>query len=36
VDGSDIQVLTGLSSGDTVITTGAALVKDGARVEVLK
>jgi len=36
VDGSDIQVVSGLSSGDTVITTGAALVKDGARVEVLK
>ncbi len=36
VDGSDIQIVSGLSSGDTVITTGAALVKEGARVEVLK
>ena len=36
VNGSEIQVVGGLASGDTVITTGAALVKDGARVEVLK
>jgi RND family efflux transporter MFP subunit len=36
VDGSDIRILSGLASGDTIITTGAALLKDGSRVEVLK
>jgi RND family efflux transporter MFP subunit len=36
VEGSDLQILSGVAAGDTVITTGAALVKDGARVEVLK
>lgn len=36
MEGSEIQIMSGVAAGDTVITTGAALVKDGARVEVLK
>jgi multidrug efflux system membrane fusion protein len=36
VEGSDIQVTSGLSQGDMVITTGATLLKDGERVEVLQ
>lgn len=36
VNGSDIAVLNGLGSGDEVITTGANLLKDGQRVEVLQ
>lgn len=36
VEGSEIQVISGLASGDTVVTTGATLLKDGQRVEVLK
>lgn len=36
VEGSDIQITSGLAAGDTVITTGATLLKDGLRVEVLQ
>ncbi len=36
VTGSDIGVVTGLAAGDEVITTGANLLKDGQRVEVIK
>ena len=36
VVGTDISVVSGLASGDEVITTGATLLKDGQRVEVLK
>jgi RND family efflux transporter MFP subunit len=36
VIGTDISVVSGLASGDEVITTGATLLKDGQRVEVLK
>jgi RND family efflux transporter MFP subunit len=36
VVGTDITVLGGLRDGDEVITTGAALLKDGQRVEVVK
>ena len=36
VEGTDIQITNGLSAGDTVITTGATLLKDGLRVEVLQ
>ncbi len=36
VNGSDITVVTGLQSGERVITTGANLLKDGQRVEVLQ
>lgn len=36
VEGSEIRVISGLASGETVVTTGAALLKDGQRVEVLK
>ena len=35
VSGSDINVRSGLSAEDRVITTGANLIKDGQRVEVL-
>jgi RND family efflux transporter MFP subunit len=35
VSGSDITVHNGLKTGDRVITTGANLIKDGQRVEVL-
>ncbi len=35
VSGSEITVRSGLSSGDQIITTGANLIKDGQRVEVL-
>ena len=34
--GTDITVVTGLVSGDKIITTGANLLKDGQRVEVLQ
>ncbi len=34
--GSDITVVSGLTAGDRVITTGANLLKDGQRVEVLQ
>ena len=36
VSGTDIAVLSGVSAGDRVITTGANLLKDGQRVEVLQ
>jgi multidrug efflux system membrane fusion protein len=36
VKGSDISVVSGLATGDEVITTGANLLKDGQGVEVLK
>ena len=36
VNGTDITVVNGLSAGDRVITTGANLLKDGQRVEVLQ
>jgi multidrug efflux pump subunit AcrA (membrane-fusion protein) len=36
VEGSDINITTGLMPGDIVITTGATLIKDGDRVEVIK
>ena len=36
VEESEIRVTSGLAAGETVISTGAALVKDGARVEVLQ
>jgi RND family efflux transporter MFP subunit len=36
VEGSEIRVSDGLAAGDTVITTGATLLKDGQRVEVLR
>ena len=35
VSGSEITVRSGLASGDRIITTGANLIKDGQRVEVL-
>jgi len=36
VIGTDIAVVNGLASGDRIITTGANLLKDGQRVEVLQ
>jgi RND family efflux transporter MFP subunit len=36
VNGSDIKVLSGLATGDMIITEGSNLLKDGQRVEVLK
>ncbi len=36
VNGTDIAVVSGLSAGDRIITTGANLLKDGQRVEVLQ
>lgn len=36
VAGTDIGVVNGLAAGDEVITTGANLLKDGQRVEVVK
>ena len=35
LSGSEITVRSGLASGDRIITTGANLIKDGQRVEVL-
>ena len=36
VDGSEIRVVGGLASGETVVTAGATLLRDGQRVEVLQ
>jgi RND family efflux transporter MFP subunit len=36
VNGTDIAITSGLSTGDRIITTGANLLKDGQRVEVLQ
>ena len=36
VVGTDVSIVSGLAAGDEVITTGATLLKDGQRVEVLK
>jgi len=36
VNGSEITVVSGLETGDRIITTGANLLKDGQRVEVLQ
>ncbi len=36
VRGNEIEILKGLSAGDTIISTGASILKDGQRVEVLK
>ena len=36
VTGTDITVVNGLSAGDRIITTGANLLKDGQRVEVVQ
>ena len=36
VNGTEISVLNGLEAGDRIITTGANLLKDGQRVEVLQ
>jgi multidrug efflux system membrane fusion protein len=36
VEGNEIRVVSGLASGETVITAGATLLKDGQRVEVLQ
>jgi multidrug efflux pump subunit AcrA (membrane-fusion protein) len=34
--GTDIAVLNGLASGEKIITSGANLLKDGQRVEVVQ
>lgn len=36
VEGNEIRVVSGLASGETVITAGATLLKDGQKVEVLQ
>jgi RND family efflux transporter MFP subunit len=36
VNGTDITVISGLATGDRIVTDGANLLKDGQRVEVLK
>jgi multidrug efflux system membrane fusion protein len=36
VNGTDITVVSGLAAGDRIITSGANLLKDGQRVEVLQ
>jgi multidrug efflux system membrane fusion protein len=36
VNGTEISVINGLEAGDRIITTGANLLKDGQRVEVLQ
>ena len=36
VNGSEITVVSGLEPGERIITTGANLLKDGQRVEVLQ
>ena len=36
VNGTDIAIIHGLSTGDRIITTGANLLKDGQRVEVIQ
>jgi RND family efflux transporter MFP subunit len=36
VNGTDINIVSGLQAGDRIITTGANLLKDGQRIEVLQ
>jgi RND family efflux transporter MFP subunit len=36
VEGSEIRIVSGLNPGDSIITQGTSLLKDGQRVEVLK
>lgn len=36
VHGSQVEIKRGLSNGETIITTGATVLKDGQRVEVLR
>jgi multidrug efflux pump subunit AcrA (membrane-fusion protein) len=36
VNGTEIAVVNGLATGDRIVTTGANLLKDGQRVEVLQ
>jgi multidrug efflux system membrane fusion protein len=36
VDGTDVVVISGLNAGERIITTGANLLKDGQRVEVIQ
>lgn len=36
VSGTDVVIVSGLSAGDRIITTGANLLKDGQRVEVIQ
>ena len=36
VNGSEITVVNGLETGERIITTGANLLKDGQRIEVLQ
>jgi DNA polymerase III epsilon subunit-like protein len=36
VNGTDIAIVSGLSAGDRIITTGANLLKDGQQVEVVQ
>ena len=36
VEGSEINITSGLTAGETVITSGATLIKDGDRVEVIR
>jgi hypothetical protein len=36
VNGTDITVVSGLATGDRIITTGANLLKDGQWVEVVQ
>jgi len=36
VEGSQIQIVNGLKLGDTIVTTGATLLTDGQRVEVVQ
>jgi multidrug efflux pump subunit AcrA (membrane-fusion protein) len=36
VNGSEITVVSGLQTGERIITTGSNLLKDGQRIEVLQ